>query len=105
MDKAVGERIRSLREERKVTRERFAEEIEISVKFLYEIEKAGKGFSAEILLRISNALNVSCDYILFGKQINTREDEYFRILTENEHIKKKYLEEILKILHVMMHSM
>ena len=67
MDIYVGERIRELREIQNYTREAFAEKVEISAKFLYEIETGKKGFSADTLSRISKALSVSCDYIMFGE--------------------------------------
>lgn len=41
-DIRVGERIRELREVQNYTREAFAEKIDISAKFLYEIETGKK---------------------------------------------------------------
>lgn len=64
----VGARIRELREQHNYTREALAEKTEISAKFLYEIEMGKKGFSAEILCKISRALSVSCDYIMLGEE-------------------------------------
>ena len=62
----VGVRIRELREINRYTREKFAEMVEISPKFLYEIETGQKGFSADTLYRISQGLSVNCEYILTG---------------------------------------
>lgn len=64
--KEVGNRIRFLREVNQYTRDGFAEKIEVSSKFLYEIETGKKGFSVEILYKISKLLSVSTDYLLFG---------------------------------------
>lgn len=63
----IGLRIRNLREANSYTRDAFAEKIHISAKFLYEIELGKKGFSVEILYKISNALAVSSDYLIAGK--------------------------------------
>lgn len=63
-DKNVGQRIRKLREANSYTRDAFAEKVDISSKFLYEIETGKKGFTVEILSKISKALCVSNDYIL-----------------------------------------
>ncbi len=60
----VGERIRGLRLERKMTREELAE---LSTSFLYEIETGKKGFSAYTLGNLARALGVQTDYILLGK--------------------------------------
>lgn len=62
----VGHRIRALREYNQYTRDAFAEKLDISSKFLYEIETGKKGFSVDILYRISKVLSVSTDYLLFG---------------------------------------
>lgn len=63
----VGERIKGLRLERKMTREELAEAADLSVSFLYEIETGKKSFSAYTLGNLSRALNVEADYILLGK--------------------------------------
>ncbi|MDO4302410.1 MAG: helix-turn-helix transcriptional regulator [Bacillota bacterium] len=64
----IGLRIRTLREANSYTRDAFAEKIDISTKFLYEIELGKKGFSVEILYKISKALSTSCDYLLMGSE-------------------------------------
>lgn len=66
-DTKVGERIRILREINCYTREALAEKVDISTKFLYDIETGKKGFSANTLCRIAEALSVSCDFIMFGE--------------------------------------
>ena len=66
LDREVGARIKYLREANSYTRDAFADKIGISAKFLYEIETGKKGFSANTLLKISQALSVSSDYILCG---------------------------------------
>ena len=63
----AGERIRELRETKGYTRDSLATKSSISTKFLYEIETGKKGFTAEVLYRLSDALDVKCDYILVGK--------------------------------------
>lgn len=67
--KEAGERIRSIRKTRGLTRDVLAERAGISGKFLYEIEHGKKRFSAETLLRLAKTLDVSCDYIMTGKLI------------------------------------
>lgn len=63
----VGTRIRYIRELNHFTREELAEYAEISTKFLYEVECGKKGMSAHNIVRISDALGVSTDYLLKGK--------------------------------------
>ena len=64
---SAGERIRELRVTKGYTRDYLANKISLSTKFLYEIETGKKGFTAEVLYRLSDALDVKCDYILVGK--------------------------------------
>ncbi len=64
---SVGKRLRELREKQGYSRERLSEMAEITPKFLYEIESGRKGMSAYTLYNLSAALNVSCDYLLTGK--------------------------------------
>ena len=59
-----GNKIRDLRKRQGYTIERLAEKVDISSKFLYEIEKGRTGFSVNILYELSKVLNISCDYIL-----------------------------------------
>lgn len=82
-DKSVGKRIKYLRECNGFTRDVFAEMTSISTKFLYEIEVGRKGFSAEILLKISRALSVSCDYLLTGYQMSSNNAENVAVILES----------------------
>lgn len=66
--KEAGKRIYRIRKEKGYTRDMLADKAGISSKFLYEIECGTKRFSAEYLGRIAKALNVSCDYLLFGDE-------------------------------------
>lgn len=98
----VGERIRELREIQNYTREGLAERVDISTKFLYEIERGKKGFSADILCRLAKVLSVSCDYIMLGEDIGGRGRE--KILCALEKLEPKQtgkIKDILKILYEM----
>ena len=66
--KAIGKRVRRQRELLSLTRDQFAEQIELSPQFLAEIENGTKGMSAETLYKICSKIKASSDYILFGKQ-------------------------------------
>ena len=95
----TGNRIRSLREEKHYTREKLAEKADLSPKFLYEIEIGIKGFSADTLCRLAEALDVNTDYILFGENetwINNKLPPFLDELTTEV---QKDLMEILKLIH------
>lgn len=63
----VGKRLRRIRSQMELTREQFAEQVEISPQFLAEIENGKKGMSADTLFKICNRFDLSADYILLGK--------------------------------------
>ena len=69
MDKVIiGKRVRRKRKELALTRDEFAEKIEISPQFLAEIENGKKGMSAETLYKICDRFMVSADYMLLGRE-------------------------------------
>ena len=95
----VGARIRELREIQNYTREGLAEKVDISAKFLYEIEMGKKGFSADTLCRISKALSVSCDYIMLGEDAGSGgKEKIICVLEKLEPKQTSKIQDILKIL-------
>lgn len=64
---SLGDRIRDSREHRRWTLDRLADETKLSKSFLSEVENNKRAPSAENVLKISNALGVSLDYLLKGE--------------------------------------
>ena len=121
----IGYRIRELREMHNYTREEMAEMVEISPKFLYEIESGKKGFSSEILCKIAWTWNgvsgsggtetdratseilckiarkftVSCDYIMYGEEQSLKiSEKMYCILKQVETKQIIKIQSILKLL-------
>lgn len=95
----IGERIRELREIQGYTREGLAEKVDISAKFLYEIEVGKKSFSADTLCRMAKALSVSCDYIMLGEETEHRSAEKVICVLETLGPKQvSRMQDVLKIL-------
>jgi transcriptional regulator with XRE-family HTH domain len=63
----VGDRIREVREHRRLTQDRLAEITDISKGFLSDVENNKRNVSSEYLLRIANALAANVDYLLKGE--------------------------------------
>lgn len=61
---AIGKRIRYIRMEQGLTQEQMAELADVSTNYISRIELGNARFSLAVLIRVSNALNVSTDYIL-----------------------------------------
>lgn len=95
----VGQRIRILRESQNYTREVFSEMIDISPKFLYEIETGRKGFSSEVLASISITLSVSSDYILFGTESVKSTEKILSVIEQFDNRQMGRLTDILQLIH------
>lgn len=61
-----GCRLRNLRKQRRMTQEALAGSLNISIDHLSKIEHGKRGVSIDLLLDISEALDVSLDYLLKG---------------------------------------
>ena len=95
----VGMRIREMRKRKHYTREVLAGRAGISSKFLYEIETGRKSFSADVLCRIAQELDVSCDYIMFGD----KEEHYkaAQFLKKLDALGPEKLERLQRMLEVL----
>lgn len=93
--KQVGERLRKVREEQHMSRERLAELSDISTKFLYEIEKGRKGLSCVTLHKICMALQVQSDYLLEGTGENNNQT---RIEYMTRNFTAEEMEYLLKVI-------
>ncbi len=95
----AGLRIRGVREKRHYTREKLAEMAGISSKFLYEIESGTKGFSADTLYKLAEALEISSDYILYGENRDRRDNRLIQALDKFEQAQSDSLVEIIELIY------
>lgn len=68
LNKEIGDRIRGQREFLEYTREELSEMADISTQFLADIEVGRKSMTAATIMKLSKALRVSSDYLLFGEE-------------------------------------
>ncbi len=69
----IGERIKKQRKLNGYSREKLAEMVDITPRFCYDIELGLKNMSINTLLKLSDSLHVSVDYLLFGPSANLDE--------------------------------
>jgi len=62
--KLLGKRIQQFRREKKWTAERLAEEIDVSVPYIRELERGAKTPSMKMFIEIANKLGVTADSLL-----------------------------------------
>lgn len=73
--KALGVRIRKVRERKGITQQRLAEKIDISVPYMSNIERAKKTVSLSVLMSIAQALDVTLDELLADSYSEHKEQD------------------------------
>ena len=63
--KALGKRIKNKRKEKHLTQEQLSEICDLSTAHIGHIERGTRIMSVDVLVRLSRALDVSLDYLLF----------------------------------------
>lgn len=81
--KEIGARIRVRRESLGMTREDLGRMLDVTGKFVADIEYGEKGVSIKTLYKLKQILGVSTDYILDGIADNFPDDDTRRLLSEN----------------------
>ncbi len=79
--KAIGSRIKAERKRLGITQEQLSEMINVTPHYIYEIERGMKAMSMETLINLSETMELSTDYILFGNQRRNL-GEMYRMLDE-----------------------
>ena len=81
--KEIGARIRARRELLGMTRDEMAKYLEVTPKFIADIEYGDKGVSHRTLYNIKQVLGVSADFLLEGNEAFSSDEEKKRMLNEN----------------------
>ena len=89
----VGQRIRKVREDLKLTREQLAEASEMTPRFLTCVENGQSGVSLESLKKLSASLRVSTDYLLFGRKYGKIPQDILDALAD---IPESYYDQLVK---------
>ncbi len=66
--KKVGQRIRNERIKFNLNRDKFAEILDLSTNFVGQIERGEKRMSLDTLIKISECLHVSIDFLIRGEE-------------------------------------
>ncbi len=105
----TGERIRKKRQLLNMTLDTASAKIDISSKYFADIERGSCGMSVETMISIASLLDMSLDYIIYGKTYDTEEsqkhsDEYTAILSLLENVPENKRKYALRILQLQMES-
>ncbi len=69
--KQIGQRIRNERIKLNLNRDKFAEILDLSTNFVGQIERGEKKMSLSTLIKISDCLHISLDFLIRGKEISS----------------------------------
>ncbi len=99
LNEGIGGRVRQRREELGYTREFTAELANISVQFLFDIEKGKKSMTALTIVNLANALSLSVDFLLLGTGVHkTRHEmEIEQLLSPLAPEQRELAEEMLRL--------
>ncbi len=87
---AVGERISRLRKKLGLTQEKLAEQADISIQFLVQIEHGKRTMKIGTLRKLCSALSVSADYLINGTEefpCSTEVNSMLSPLSDNDRTK------------------
>ena len=85
----LGEKVKLIRNTHKITRERLAELIDVSPRFLAEVEAGKVGVSLQTLKNLSMALSTSTDFLL-GLDNESKPSQLEIIYHQLTHIDEKF---------------
>ncbi len=97
-NKILGSRVRELRCKNGLTREKLAEEIEVSARFLANVEYGNVGVSLSTLKNICTALGTTSDYLLGLVHYQEKEEAYIDIENRIRQIEPQYLGHLKSII-------
>mgnify|MGYP001074874117 FL=1 len=97
----IGERLKKARTDKKMTQERLAEKLDVSIAFLSRIERGNSHINLKRLSQICEILGVSEGYILNGTSSNSANyltSEFNDILNSVSPEKQKLIYKMAKVI-------
>lgn len=97
----IGERLKKARTDKKMTQEKLAEKLDVSIAFLSRIERGSSHVNLKRLTQICEILGVSEGYILNGASSNSKNyltSEFNDILNNVSADKQKLIYKIAKVI-------
>lgn len=98
---SIGERVSYIRKERGYTQHQLAELANISVQFLSDIENNKKSMAVKTLSQIADSLNISTDYIIYGRETSV-ENTAINIMLNSLSIKNQ--KKAIKLLSIFIEA-
>lgn len=97
----IGERLKKARTDKKMTQEKLAEQLDVSIAFLSRIERGSSHINLKRLSQVCEILGVSEGYILNGASSNSESyltSEFSELLSNISPKKQKLIYNIAKVI-------
>ena len=97
----IGERLRKARTDRKITQEKLAEQLDVSIAFLSRIERGSSHINLKRLTEVCDILGVTEGYILNGASSDSQNyltSEFNHVLSNISPEKQKLIYKIAKVI-------
>ena len=88
----IGKRISERRKQMGLTQEKLAEQMDVSIQMISNLERGVKAIRIDNLVRLSQILKVSTDYILTGTQTEKDVDSLAGQIAQLDEDKRKMIE-------------
>ena len=93
----IGRRIQSRRKALGLTQEQLAERANLTQQYITYVEGGRRGLREETIIKLSQALQVSSDYILFGSNCDPNRNRMLELMKPLTDKQLMWLEEMINI--------
>lgn len=94
----LGGKVKSLRKSNKITREQLAEKIDVSTRFLADVETGKTGVSLSTLKKLCSVLGTTADYLLGISEYSDAQRQYIEIDNKIKNIAEEQLKNLNAII-------
>lgn len=94
LNEVLGNNIKNLRKEQKITREKLAERLDVSTRFLADVESGKAGVSLSTLKKLCSVLGTTADYLLGISEYSDAQRQYIEIDNKIKQINTEQLKNL-----------
>lgn len=98
INEVLGNKIKNLRKSKRITREQLAERVDVSTRFLADVEAGKAGVSLSTLKKLCSVLGTTADYLLGISEYSDAQQQYIEIDNKIKNIDKEQLGNLNRII-------
>ena len=93
--KLIGDRIKQIRKEKKISQEKLAEQLDVSIAYLSRVERGSSEINLKRIFDIATMLDVPVTYLIQG--VSCKEKNYLNKVQNNSRNRFKIMKNIVNI--------